>query len=132
MEEHKELIKEINDLEKKYVDILRQTGVYMKYSFIGYEPTSSTIPPGPQPKYIPKKIAKPEEPPIVYGPAARFRPNREDCRHRTKRQLDLICSIIDLEGETPERIVKKEILRKELNLQRAEYRKRRRLNKKKK
>lgn len=92
-------------------------------------PTTTTVPVGPLPKYIPKKKPQIEEPPIVYGPPARFRPNREDCRNKTKRKLNLICSIIETEGETKERLEEKANLIKTLNNLRGEYRKKRRINK---
>lgn len=128
-DEHRELVDNVNALERKYVNLLRQSGVESEYSHIEYTPTTATIQPGPLPKYIPTKKPRIEEPKIVYGPPARFRPNREDCRSRTKRELNLISSIIELEGATKERLEKQADLIKELNILRSEYRKRRRSNK---
>lgn len=152
----REIINEINALEKQYVDILRQSGLQVEYSFLEYDtnmqeapqpeyiptplstqegphqkyvPTTSTNPEEPQPKYIPKRIPKIIEPPIVFGPPVRIRRNREDPRSRTKRELELICSIIELEGETPQRLEEKAHLINQLNTFRSEYRRKRRINK---
>lgn len=128
-EECKDLVDDLNAIEKKYVDLLNQAGAKISYSFIPYRPATQTLQQGPLPKYIPSKKTQIEEPPLVYGPPARFRPNREDKISKKKRELALQTSIIETEGSTPERIEKQNQIIRELNEIRREYRKKRKINK---
>lgn len=112
-EELRKLVEEVNEAERRIIGL---TEDQLEPSLLRYNPGKPSV--GPLPRYIPTKL-RIEEPPIVFGPPERIRPNKRDKLSRAKRQLALVESLIEVEGPSEKLNIDKEKYIKEIR----EYRK---------
>lgn len=122
-EELQEVVERVNDAERRNIKAL---GSQLELSILEYDPGEPTV--GPLPRYIPTRKPKIENPPIVFGPPERIRPNKRDKLSRLKRELALIESINETDGPSEQRNDRKQKLIVEIR----EHRKLKHHNKNKK